>query len=151
MNVIFGQSELCKNCLSGGLVAEYIKIFVCSHKTCKRCKMEGLKLSDQEQRFYGELFQTCDSDVSGKISGIKALELFRASGLKQEALHQVRMKTCAIVSYPVSLRYASLAGSSCSSPTILSNVSALMRKGCCPFTCVAVVYLHAEHFICSLV
>ncbi|XP_048240134.1 ralBP1-associated Eps domain-containing protein 1-like isoform X6 [Haliotis rufescens] len=51
--------------------------------------MEGLKLSDQEQRFYGELFQTCDSDVSGKISGIKALELFRASGLKQEALHQI--------------------------------------------------------------
>ncbi|XP_046553892.1 ralBP1-associated Eps domain-containing protein 1-like isoform X8 [Haliotis rubra] len=51
--------------------------------------MEGLKLSDQEQRFYGELFQTCDTDVSGKISGIKALELFRASGLNQEALHQI--------------------------------------------------------------
>ncbi len=51
--------------------------------------MEALKLSDQEQRFYGELFQGCDTDASGKISGIKALDLFRASGLTQEALHQV--------------------------------------------------------------
>ncbi|XP_041352222.1 ralBP1-associated Eps domain-containing protein 1-like isoform X2 [Gigantopelta aegis] len=51
--------------------------------------MEGLKLSEQEQQFYGELFQTCDVDGNGKITGIKASELFRASGLSQEQLVQI--------------------------------------------------------------
>ena len=53
------------------------------------CEMEGLKLSEQEQQLYGELFQTCDVDGSGKITGIKAAELFRASGLSQDQLLQV--------------------------------------------------------------
>lgn len=51
--------------------------------------MEGLKLSQLEQRNYGELFQLCDVDGTGKITGIKASELFLSSGLGQEALLQV--------------------------------------------------------------
>lgn len=50
--------------------------------------MEGLKLSKQEERNYEELFQLC-VDVTGKITGIKASELFSWSGLGQEALFQI--------------------------------------------------------------
>jgi hypothetical protein len=48
--------------------------------------MEVLKLSQLEQRNYEELFQLCDVDGTGKITGIKASELFLSSGLGQEAL-----------------------------------------------------------------
>lgn len=51
--------------------------------------MEGLKLSQQEQRTYGELFQLCDVDGTGRITGIKASELFLSSGLGQDALLQI--------------------------------------------------------------
>ncbi|XP_050392657.1 ralBP1-associated Eps domain-containing protein 1 isoform X8 [Patella vulgata] len=51
--------------------------------------MEGLKLSDSELQCYGELFQACDSDGTGKITGLKASELFRGSGLGQDALIQI--------------------------------------------------------------
>ncbi|VDI30372.1 RalBP1-associated Eps domain-containing protein [Mytilus galloprovincialis] len=51
--------------------------------------MEGLKLSQQEQRNYGELFQLCDVDGTGRITGIKASELFLSSGLGQDALLQI--------------------------------------------------------------
>ena len=52
--------------------------------------MESLRLSDQEQRVYAELFGACDVENCGKISGLKASELFRKTGLTQEVLHQVR-------------------------------------------------------------
>uniref|UniRef100_A0A0L8G2Q1 EF-hand domain-containing protein n=1 Tax=Octopus bimaculoides TaxID=37653 RepID=A0A0L8G2Q1_OCTBM len=52
--------------------------------------MEGLKLCEQEQRYYGELFQNCDVEGSGRVTGSKALDLFRLSGLNQEVLQQVR-------------------------------------------------------------
>ena len=51
--------------------------------------MEGLKLGELELAYYTELFQTCDVEGSGKISILKATELFIASGLPQEALKQV--------------------------------------------------------------
>ena len=51
--------------------------------------MEGLKLTDQEQRVYGELFGLCDVEATGKVTGLKASELFLSSGLSQETLHQV--------------------------------------------------------------
>lgn len=51
--------------------------------------MEGLKLTQQEQRNYGELFQLCDVDGTGRITGIKASELFLSSGLGQDALLQI--------------------------------------------------------------
>lgn len=51
--------------------------------------MEGLKLTQIEQRNYGELFQLCDVDGTGKITGIKASDLFLSSGLGQETLLQV--------------------------------------------------------------
>lgn len=51
--------------------------------------MEGLKLCEQEQRYYGELFQNCDVEGSGRVTGSKALDLFRLSGLSQEVLQQI--------------------------------------------------------------
>lgn len=51
--------------------------------------MEGLKLGDLEQAYYAELFQTCDVEGTGKITGMKASELFLASSLHQDALKQV--------------------------------------------------------------
>ena len=52
--------------------------------------MEALKLNEHEQRVYGELFSQCDNDSSGKVTGVKATELFLTSGLPQETLQQVR-------------------------------------------------------------
>ncbi|KAK3098749.1 hypothetical protein FSP39_022716 [Pinctada imbricata] len=51
--------------------------------------MEALKLTTQEQICYGELFQSCDSDGSGKVSGLRASELFLTSGLSQDVLLQI--------------------------------------------------------------
>jgi hypothetical protein len=51
--------------------------------------MESLKLSEIEQAYYNELFQTCDVEGTGKITGMKASELFLASSLPPEALKQV--------------------------------------------------------------
>ncbi|GAB1597321.1 ralBP1-associated Eps domain-containing protein 1 isoform X2 [Argonauta hians] len=51
--------------------------------------MEGLKLCEQEQSYYGELFQNCDVEGSGRVTGSKALDLFRLSGLSQEHLQQI--------------------------------------------------------------
>lgn len=49
-----------------------------------------MMLTDQEQSYYGELFQTCDVDGSGKLTGGHVTELFRQSGLPPETLLQVR-------------------------------------------------------------
>lgn len=51
--------------------------------------MEGLKLDSREQQYYGELFQSCDIEGNGKITGPKASELFLASGLSSDVLKQV--------------------------------------------------------------
>ncbi|CAE1318287.1 REPS [Acanthosepion pharaonis] len=51
--------------------------------------MEGVKLAEQEQTYYGELFQNCDIDGSGKVTGSKASDLFRLSGLSQDVLLQI--------------------------------------------------------------
>ncbi|XP_033740070.1 ralBP1-associated Eps domain-containing protein 1-like isoform X2 [Pecten maximus] len=51
--------------------------------------MEGLTLSQQEQICYGELFQTCDVDGTGRITGVRASDLFLSSGLSQDHLMQV--------------------------------------------------------------
>ena len=49
--------------------------------------------SEREQRFYAELFQSCDTEGTGKISGIQAAELFRSARLGQDVLVQVINKT----------------------------------------------------------
>lgn len=49
----------------------------------------GLKLTEAEQRYFGELFSCCDIENQGKISGTKASELFLASQLPTETLHQI--------------------------------------------------------------
>ena len=46
-------------------------------------------LSEKEQSYYAELFQSCDVEGTGKFSGLKVSELFRSSGLGQEVLQQV--------------------------------------------------------------
>lgn len=51
--------------------------------------MEQLKLTQQEQVFYGEYFQTCDADGSGKISNNRASDLFVCSGLSPEVLLKI--------------------------------------------------------------
>lgn len=48
-----------------------------------------MDLSEQEKQFYGELFQTCNSDGSGRISSVKAMEFFFTSGIHQDILSQV--------------------------------------------------------------
>ncbi|CAH1798719.1 unnamed protein product, partial [Owenia fusiformis] len=55
--------------------------------------MESLKLSEYELKSYGEIFGSCDVESTGKINGVKATELFLASGLPQEAL-QVIIELC---------------------------------------------------------
>lgn len=57
--------------------------------------MEQLKLTQQEQVFYGEYFQTCDADGSGKISNSRASDLFVCSGLSPEVLLKVRVRCSA--------------------------------------------------------
>lgn len=52
-------------------------------------RMEILRLNDLEQRLYNELFNMCDAEGNGKITGPKASELFVKSGLSHEILHQV--------------------------------------------------------------
>lgn len=49
----------------------------------------GLKLSDVEQRYFGDLFSCYDVENHGKIAGSKASELFLASQLPTEILHQI--------------------------------------------------------------
>uniref|UniRef100_A0A0B6ZHP9 RalBP1-associated Eps domain-containing protein 1 n=1 Tax=Arion vulgaris TaxID=1028688 RepID=A0A0B6ZHP9_9EUPU len=51
--------------------------------------MERLKLGVREQQYYAELFQSCDTEGSGKISGPQASELFLSSGLSPDVLKQI--------------------------------------------------------------
>ncbi|KAL4232733.1 RalBP1-associated Eps domain-containing protein 1 [Mactra antiquata] len=48
-----------------------------------------MNLTEREQAYYAELFQTCDVDGTGKFSGGQVAELFRGSGLTQEILVQI--------------------------------------------------------------
>lgn len=52
--------------------------------------MESLTLSDVEQKYYSELFLSCDVDNAKKVaSNGKVLDLFRAAQLSTEVVHQV--------------------------------------------------------------
>ncbi|XP_059476956.1 ralBP1-associated Eps domain-containing protein 1 isoform X1 [Neocloeon triangulifer] len=51
--------------------------------------MEGLQLSDTEQRYFGDLFICCDADNSGKVTASKATELFRTANLPSDSLKQI--------------------------------------------------------------
>ncbi|XP_026108076.1 ralBP1-associated Eps domain-containing protein 2 isoform X2 [Carassius auratus] len=48
-----------------------------------------ISLSDSEQRCYSGLYALCQPDSSGKLAAGKVAELFRASQLPAETLHQV--------------------------------------------------------------
>lgn len=48
-----------------------------------------MKLDAREQQYYAELFQACDVEGSGKITGPKATELFLASGVSSDILKQI--------------------------------------------------------------
>jgi len=60
-------------------------------------------LSELEQSVYAELFQNCDSEGAGKVSGLQAFELFRQSGLPQDILQQV----CILHPYPDNVLFPS--------------------------------------------
>lgn len=52
--------------------------------------MESLTLSDGEQKYYSELFLSCDVDIAKKVaSNGKVLDLFRSAQLSAEVVHQV--------------------------------------------------------------
>ncbi|XP_043923959.1 ralBP1-associated Eps domain-containing protein 1 [Protopterus annectens] len=56
--------------------------------------MEGLTLSDTEQKYYSDLFAYCDTDNTKKIaSNGRVLELFRAAQLPSEMVMQI-MELC---------------------------------------------------------
>ncbi|KAM4693685.1 ralBP1-associated Eps domain-containing protein 1 isoform 3-T3 [Discoglossus pictus] len=56
--------------------------------------MEGLSLSDAEQKYYSDLFVYCDTDSTKKVaSNGKVLELFRAAQLPSEVSLQI-MELC---------------------------------------------------------
>ena len=52
--------------------------------------MDGMKLNEQEQRLYSELFAHCDVENTGKIQGIRVSELFFSTGINKESLNQVK-------------------------------------------------------------
>ena len=49
-------------------------------------------LSEREQSYYAELFQTCDTDGTGKFSWAQVADLFRSSGLTQDVLSEVKFQ-----------------------------------------------------------
>lgn len=52
--------------------------------------MEGLTLSDAEQKYYSDLFSYCDSESTKKVAAHgRVLELFRAAQLPNDVVHQV--------------------------------------------------------------
>ncbi|XP_064613399.1 ralBP1-associated Eps domain-containing protein 1-like isoform X2 [Liolophura sinensis] len=55
--------------------------------------MEALKLNDQEQRLYQDLFHSCDVEGTGKVSGTSAIELLRTAGLSADTLYEI-MELC---------------------------------------------------------
>lgn len=65
--------------------------------------MESLTLSDVEQKYYSELFLSCDVDNTKKVaSNGKVLDLFRAAQLSNEVVLQVEYASdsamCVLVS-----------------------------------------------------
>ncbi|KAJ8797325.1 hypothetical protein J1605_017553 [Eschrichtius robustus] len=51
--------------------------------------MEGLTLSDAEQKYYSDLFSYCDSESTKKVAAHgRVLELFRAAQLPSDVVHQ---------------------------------------------------------------
>ncbi|KAL5010841.1 hypothetical protein ScPMuIL_013146 [Solemya velum] len=61
-----------------------------------------MDLSEKEQQVYGELFQTCNSDGSGRISSMKAMDFLITSGIHQDILSQIH-ELCAQCGLPLKL------------------------------------------------
>lgn len=55
--------------------------------------MDDLCLSETELRYFGDLFLCCDVEKTGKISTLKATELFRSANLTNEVVKQVKLKS----------------------------------------------------------
>lgn len=49
----------------------------------------GLKLSEEEQLYYGQLFATLDVNNSGKVSAERAVDLLNKSHLPLHTIEQV--------------------------------------------------------------
>lgn len=52
-----------------------------------------LNLNESESRYYNDLFTLCDVEKSGKIQYLKATELIRSSGLDNQIVDQVKLKS----------------------------------------------------------
>ncbi|XP_077300726.1 RALBP1 associated Eps domain containing isoform X2 [Arctopsyche grandis] len=51
--------------------------------------MDELRLSETEQRYFGDLFVCCDEQANGAVPILKATELFRSAGLHDDTLKQI--------------------------------------------------------------
>ena len=61
--------------------------------------MDNMKLNEQEQRVYSELFTHCDVENTGKVQGIRVSELFFSTGINKDVLNQVRVFLRVAVSF----------------------------------------------------
>lgn len=51
--------------------------------------MEEVSLSEPESHYYADLFQRCDEERTGKITMLKATELYRAADISNEKIQEV--------------------------------------------------------------
>jgi len=54
--------------------------------------MDALTLSEQERRWYWELFRLLDVDSSDQLPGAQTFDMFLSSGLQPEVVNQVHCR-----------------------------------------------------------
>lgn len=60
--------------------------------------MEDIRFTETEQRYFGDLFLLCcDTENTGKVSLLKATELFRTSKIPSEVIKEVFIKLVNII------------------------------------------------------
>ena len=81
-----------------------MNVVICQCKSHRRCnydiivdakctsKMDILSLSEQERRWYWELFRLLDVDGSDQLPGAQTFDMFLSSGLQPEIVNQVHYK-----------------------------------------------------------
>lgn len=51
--------------------------------------MEEVNITEPESRYFSDLFACCDTEKTGKISPLKATEMFRSSDIPDDVLENV--------------------------------------------------------------
>lgn len=59
--------------------------------------MEEVSLSEPESHYYADLFQRCDEERTGKITMLKATELYRAADISNEKIQEVSSNAFALL------------------------------------------------------